>query len=159
MAGGGGGEQDLNLVPYMDIMVNLLMFMIVVTSLIVELKEAPILAPAYSPNAGGPKPTDEEKPKPFLTVAIATNGLAVLASSDEVVGSDIPKVNGQYDYPRLTATLRQYKASGAVAENLVITADGKVPYSALIHTMDAARTDTQGDLFRGVTLGVTLGAQ
>jgi len=53
MAGGGGGEGDLNLVPYMDIMVNLIMFMLVVTAYLVELREAPVLAPQYSSGGGG----------------------------------------------------------------------------------------------------------
>ena len=46
MAGGGGGTEELNLVPYLDIMVNLIMFMVVVTAYLVQLKEAPIMAPS-----------------------------------------------------------------------------------------------------------------
>lgn len=153
MAGGGGGEQDLNLVPYMDIMVNLIMFMLVVTAYIIDLRQAPVLAPSYVDGGQGGK---TDKPKPYLTVAIGTKGFAVLASGGDVPGTALEKQGDKYPLAELTQTLRNYKANYELAENMVLTADGSVPYSDLIATMDAARTDSSGPLFPGVTLGLVV---
>jgi len=155
MAGGGGGEQDLNLVPYMDIMVNLIMFMLVVTAYIVELREAPVLAPSYGGGGGG---ASQEKPKGFLTVAISSKSFGILASIPEIPASELPKTGDKYPFEELTRSLRNYKTTykDSLTENLVLMADGSVPYSALIATMDAARSDKSGPLFPGVTLGLAL---
>jgi biopolymer transport protein TolR len=150
---GGGGEQDLNLVPYMDIMVNLIMFMLVVTAYIIELREAPVLAPSYSPDKGG---SSAEKPKSFLTVAISTKGFGVLGSTSDIPAAELVKQGDKYPYAELTQTLRSYKGQYTLADNLVVTADGVVPYSALVSTMDAARSDRDGALFPGVTLGLAV---
>jgi biopolymer transport protein TolR len=158
---GGGGEQDLNLVPYMDIMVNLIMFMIVMTAYIVEMSVAPVLAPAYKSGGGGGA-SDQEKPKPFLTVAVSSKSIALLGSTDEVPASEFvasvdPKTGETvYPFAELTAQLRALQKGYAVSENLVITAEGAVPYSVLVRTMDAARSDAEGDLFPGVTLGLAV---
>lgn len=155
MAGGGGGEEDLNLVPYMDIMVNLIMFMLVVTAYIIELRQAPVLAPSYSSNPGGGQ---SEKPKPYLTLAISSKGFAILGSNGgEIPGNELLKPGEKYPYEELTQLLRNYRTQYSnIAENLVVTADANVPYSVLIATMDAARSDANGPLFPGVTLGLAV---
>jgi biopolymer transport protein TolR len=150
---GGGGEQDLNLVPYMDIMVNLIMFMLVVTAYIIELRQAPVLAPSY---VSGPRAGESDKPKPYLTVAISTTGFKLLGSTEEVPSAQLEKLGGKYPFEELTQLLRNYKTQYVVAENMVLTADGSVPYSDLIATMDAARTDANGALFPGVTLSLAV---
>jgi biopolymer transport protein ExbD len=149
---GGSGEQDLNLVPYMDIMVNLIMFMLIVTAYIVELKEAPVLAPAYTSGGAG----SDDKPKAYITVAISTKSFAVLGSTDEVPAQELLIENGKYPYAELAQVLRKYKTEYKVSENLVLTADSTIPYSVVVATMDATRKDSQGPLFPGVTLGLAV---
>ncbi len=149
MAGGGGGEQDLNLVPYLDIMVNLIMFMLTVTAYLVELREAPVLVPAYSNTGGG---GSTEKQKAYLTVAISTKSYAILGSTEEIPANELVKEGGAYPLARLTETLREYRSQYELGETLILTADGTVPYNVLIATMDAARSDGKGPLFPGITL-------
>lgn len=149
MAGGGGGEQDLNLVPYLDIMVNLIMFMLTVTAYLVELREAPVLVPAYTTGGGG---GNTEKQKPYLTVAISTKSYAILGSTEEIPANELVKEGAAYPLQRLTETLREYKTQYDLGDTLILTADGTVPYNVLISTMDAARTDPKGPLFPGITL-------
>jgi biopolymer transport protein ExbD len=153
MAGGGGGEEDINLVPYMDIMVNLIMFMLVVTAYIIELRQAPVLAPSY---ASSPAGGQQEKAKPYLTVAISSKSFSVLGSTPEVPAQEIPKQGDKYPYEELTQTLRSYKSQYSVAENMVLMADATVPYSVLVATMDAARGSVKEPLFPGVTLGLAV---
>ncbi len=151
MAGGGGGSEELNLVPYLDIMVNLIMFMLVVTAYIVELKESPVLPPAY----GGAPGSDGEK-TPYLTVAMTDAGYVIVAGGG-AEGSEepIPKSAGQYDTRALTAKLKDLKAAlPKLSENIVITAGSTQTYKEVMATMDAARFDGSPNkpLFSGVTL-------
>lgn len=153
MAGGGGGGEDLNLVPYLDVMVNLIMFMITVTAYIVELKEAPVLPPAV----GGPSAGSSSDDQPaFASVNVTTSAFVILDSKDRFVSS-IAKEGDSYPFVKLTTALRQYRDQFEVGDNLVLAADPTVPYSVVVATMDAARTDQKGNpLFPGVTLAVAL---
>ena len=149
---GGGGEGEINLVPYLDIMVNLIMFMLTVTAYIVDLREAPVLAPAYGAGGAGAS----EAQKPFVNVSITTKrSFAVLLSSGEAPQELLPE-NGEYPLATLTRRLREVKGAFDVSENLVLTADPSVPYSVVIATMDAVREDSRGSLFPGVTLSVAV---
>lgn len=152
MAGGGGGEEDLNLVPYLDIMVNLIMFMLTVTAYLVELREAPVLVPAYVNTPGGG--SNQEKQKLFLTIAISTKGFGVLGSDSAVIPpEELPlDTAGAYPFQRLTESLRSYKSQYDLGDSVILTADGSVPYHVLVATMDASREDRTGLLFPGVTL-------
>jgi biopolymer transport protein ExbD len=153
MAGGGGGEGELNLVPYMDIMVNLIMFMLVVTAYLVELREAPVLAPQYNSGAG----QSTEKPKAFLSVNIVPQGIVILGSNI-AINQTIPVQNGQYAFDAFQQFLRETKDNPAydISPNLVIAAQGTVPYKVIVKAMDAARQDKQGELFPGVTLALAV---
>lgn len=147
MAGGGGGTEDLNLVPYLDIMVNLIMFMVTVTAYLVQLKQAPIVAPTYGAGGGG---GDQ---KPYLTVAIGTTQMTVLGGGAAAGAVTVQRG----DYRELTAKLRSMKDSMPdLADNLVITADRAVPYKDVVKAMDAARKDGAGDLFPNVTLAASV---
>lgn len=157
MAGGGGGSEELNLVPYLDIMVNLIMFLITVTAYMAEMRQAPVLAPGGD---GGQcaNPPCEDKPKVFLTVAVAEKTIAIVSSDREKIpASQVDKTGSEYPYAALTAKMREYRTNYPdLADNVMLIADKPIPYSAIISTMDAMRSDSQGDLFPGVTLGVAV---
>jgi len=159
MAGGGGGEQELNLVPYLDIMVNLIMFLLLITANIVELKEAPVLAPKYVPPSQGG--ASDPNAAPNLTVLISAKGFGVLsAGGREVPPADIPMVGGKYDYARLTSTLKDYKEQYEPSENLTLVPEAKTQYRVVVETMDAARGDKKtGPIFPGVTLATAVGVK
>lgn len=157
MAGGGGGEQELNLVPYLDIMVNLIMFLLLITANIVELKEAPVLAPRYVPNGGAAK--NDPTAQPNLTVLVSARGFGVFGSGGpEIPATDIPTVDGSYDYARLTTELRNYRDNYNPSNNLTLVPESTIPYRVVVETMDAAREDDKGkSLFPGVTLATAVG--
>lgn len=150
MAGGGGGTDELNLVPYLDIMVNLIMFMVVVTAYLVQLKEAPIMAPSYGPGGGGAG----GEQKAYLTVAITSSAIQVVGGGSAQGVEQSLKAG---DYQGLAAQLRALKtAMPDMAESLVVTADSQVPYRDVVKVMDAARNDKSGLLFPNITLSVTV---
>lgn len=159
-----GGE--LNIVPYLDILMNLIMFMLLS---ITGLSAFGILN-VNAPNYGGPSTqvTDEgDKPKLLLSVLISKKGFYVAATGG-VVGQQaqaspseappsIPKrADGTYDYTALTESMVNVKKEFPSESKVIVGAEGDIPYEVLVQTMDAIR-ETPGRerklLFTDVTLG------
>ena len=160
-----GGE--LNIVPYLDILMNLIMFMLLS---ITGLSAFGILN-VNAPNYGGPSTqmTDEgDKPKLLLTVLISKKGFYV-AGTGGVVGQQaqgqpnpteappsIPKKGDAYDYSALTESMVNVKKEFPSETKVIVGAEGDIPYEVLVSTMDAIRETPGKDrkvLFSDVTLG------
>ena len=160
--------QELNIVPYLDILMNLIMFMLLS---ITGLSAFGILN-VNAPNYGGPttQVTDEgDKPKLLLTVLISKAGFYVAATGG-VVGQQqqnqadptaaapsIPKkADGTYDYTALTENMVNVKKEFPSESKVIVGAEADIPYEVLVQTMDAIR-ETPGKerklLFTDVTLG------
>jgi len=174
-----GGE--INLVPYLDIMVNLIMFMLLTYQVLVELRLI-----SFNPPAAGPGPAPGDKPKEetkMLTVVIYGAGFKLL-TSDESAGTElVPKKNNDYDYAGLKDHLKEIKTAVKVDPHLVVVATPDVIYDTVVKTLDAARCDISGtaphtpppapgaavkqsvcpdtaaELFPDVTLGMAVGSQ
>jgi biopolymer transport protein TolR len=158
---------ELNLVPYLDIMVNLIMFMLVTYTVMADLGMISFNPPAAGPTTQMGKKQDE---KPLLlTVGITDNGFSLLTpdSGMEVVPK---KADGAYDYKELTRRLARIKAEVKVDPHLIIAAEGTIKYDIVVQTMDASREDPEkpvpdktgkmvpSELFPEVSLGMALGA-
>lgn len=159
---------ELNIVPYLDILMNLIMFMLLsITGL-----SAFGIVNVNAPNYGAPNTqvTDEgDKSKLLLTVLISKKGFYVAATGG-VVGQQpqgqpnpteappsIPKKgDGTYDYSALTENMVNVKKEFPSESKVIVGAEGDIPYEVLVQTMDAIR-ETPGKerklLFNDVTLG------
>ena len=160
--------QELNIVPYLDILMNLIMFMLLS---ITGLSAFGILN-VNAPNYGGPttQVTEEgDKPKLLLTVLISKKGFYVAATGG-VVGqqqqgqanpaeappSTPKKSDGSYDYTALTENMVNVKKEFPSESKVIVGAEGDIPYEVLVSTMDAIRETPGKDrklLFTDVTLG------
>lgn len=141
-----GGHQELNLVPYLDIMLNLILFIMMATVLVVDLGEVAVEAPGYTPTAGEVRPT--------LTVAISSGAYTVL-STDSEAGSLAPVSTGSL--ADLARQLRAAKtALPALSDTLVVTADPAIPYREVVAVLDTARRDAKGPLFPAATLAAVV---
>jgi len=158
-----GGE--LNIVPYLDILMNLIMFMLLS---ITGLSAFGILN-VNAPNYGGPSAQVEEgdKPKLLLTVLISKKGFYVAATGG-VLGQQqaanpaeappsIPKKgDGSYDFTALTESMVNVKKEFPTESKVIVGAEGDISYEVLVQTMDAIRETPGRDrklLFTDVTLG------
>src|SRR5688572_19906260 len=105
-------NSEINLVPYMDIITNIIIFLLASVVQQVPLGNINV----SSPTIGGGDPvtdTPEEKAPLNLTVTVAANGFIVAGS-----GGPIPPIlklpNGQYDFDGLTNKLVEIKKDPAV---------------------------------------------
>jgi biopolymer transport protein TolR len=155
-----GGE--LNIVPFLDIVVNILIFVLatVAVTFTTSIETTP-------PGAGG-RGVRQDQPKKTLglTVLIVNQGFSVKAEGSNVApgcigqgpGIAIPKRGEEYDYPALQSCVRKLKKSAPEYEEetqAFLSANPGIPYKTLIAVMDAIREDQEGKtLFSDVNFKV-----
>ncbi|MDP2311871.1 MAG: hypothetical protein Q8P41_03135 [Pseudomonadota bacterium] len=137
---GGSGEGDLNLVPYMDIMVTLILSMVFTISLLGDdtgFATDEVDVPGRG--AGGVP----------LIVAVGLEGYEVRQGDARL---ELPREGAEWPTDRLAAVLRDLRDAGEDAPTITVSPEAAVPYRIVIATLDALRADAQGPLFPDVAL-------
>ncbi|MBI3185779.1 MAG: biopolymer transporter ExbD [Myxococcales bacterium] len=162
---------ELNIVPYLDILMNLIIFMLLSITGLVTFGILNVNAPSYGAGVQGPG-EDPSQPKLLLTVGISNKGFYVAATGG-VLGQQspegaaaapgqgeptIPKLpDGSFDYAALSEQMVNIKQAFPNETKVIIAAQSEVQYEALVATMDACR-ETTGPSRRVLFPDVTLGA-
>jgi biopolymer transport protein ExbD len=156
---------ELNIVPYLDILMNLIIFMLLSMTGLATFGMLNVNAPSYG--AGQGPSGDNEKPPLTLTVAVGKKGFFVAATGGVLPGQEgeapaapgegaptIPlKGDGTYDYDALTAMMMKVKTEFPGESKVILAADAETSYEVLVGTMDATReTKDHKLLFPDVTL-------
>jgi len=158
-AGDVAGE--LNVVPYLDIITNIMMFVLasVSVSFIGTIDTTP-------PSIGGNRVRADVSSKALnLSAWITTGGVSLKTAGGNIAtgcqdvgaGITVPNVQDQVDYKTLTACAKRLKdANPAFKEEtqVTITANPGTEYATVIGVMDALRADSQEELFPDVHFGV-----
>lgn len=140
---------ELNIVPYLDIVTNLVVFMLLSMAGLISLGVVNVSAPRIvsEPQAQAP-----DQPRLLLTVAISKRGFYIAGAGGVLGGAadratvdatqppTVPLApDGSYDYAALTQKMKLVKERYPDETNLILSADADVAYDVLIHTMDACR--------------------
>jgi biopolymer transport protein ExbD len=159
----GGGE--LNIVPFLDIVTNLLMFILAsITTVFTATIAMP--APSAGPPSGGGGSNEIN-----ITLKVVHDGYIVgapggfLQPGCRTVGPatmTVPLQRGSHDFEGLTRCMEAIRSNPEWAEQLrdnrklQIAGNQDVPYHTLIGTIDAVRETRQGakDMFTEPTLGI-----
>lgn len=157
---------ELNIVPFLDIVVNIIMFLLTLTAYIVATSELDARLPVTSRGGrGGVRPEATLN----LSVTIAENGIIVAGSGGKLApgctqmqpgrvitvpnlpnaqadsnGDGFPDV---YDWRGLTRCLATVKATYPDESQVILSADPSVEYRHLVAAMDAVRADGELPLF------------
>lgn len=163
-------DDELNIIPFLDIVINLIMFLLMITSTVAFYTQVEASLPTYAGGGVGSRAPQQESLN--LSVFITPNGLTVTGSTgkllpgcqDATTGDviTVPLNNGRFNWPALTECVKRVKAF-ADAEGLnytnsdgegqiTISADPLVEYQDLITAMDAVRADGADTLFPAVLL-------
>lgn len=141
---------ELNIVPYLDVVVNLVMFMLLSMTGLIALGVLNVSAPKLGGEAAA---AAENQPKLLLTVAVAKQGFYV-AGAGGVLGQEaaspsstrpptIPlRADGKYDFAALTAQMKKIKEQFPNETAVILSADPEILYDDLVQTMDACREAT-----------------
>jgi biopolymer transport protein ExbD len=133
---------EINLVPYMDIVTNIIIFLLASVVNQVPLGTVNASSPTFG---GGGGAGEEEKPSLNLTVTVGNSGFT-LAGSGGVMPA-IPKLpNGEYDYVALTTKLTDIKNQYKDETKATFNADAGTAYEIVIKTLDAMREDKDGHM-------------
>ena len=160
-----GGE--LNIVPFLDIVMNVLMFVLatITVSFTATMETSP-------PKAGGAgrAPTT---PTLGLAVLVVGDGFSVKARGGNIApgctneggvgaGLAVPKKNGEYDYAALKTCATNLKNAAPEFKEetqVTVSANPNIPFQVIAATMDALRNYPQPDgkdaeLFPEVNFGL-----
>jgi biopolymer transport protein TolR len=134
---------EINLVPYMDIVTNIIIFLLASVVQQVPLGNINVSSPTIG-GAGAAADTEPETPPLNLTVTVASNGF-IIAGGGGVI-PPLPKLpNGQYDFDGLNNKLIEIKRDIAHGETkATFNADAYIPYELVVKTLDAMREDKAG---------------
>lgn len=138
---------ELNLVPYMDIVTNIIIFLLASVVNQVALGNINVSSPTIQGSGGPSEENQPDKPPLNLTITVGASGYVVAASGGVLPA--IPKLpNGQYDYKTLTTKLKEIKSNPDNADETKATfnADAMIPYDIVIATLDAMRQADDGKL-------------
>jgi biopolymer transport protein TolR len=157
-----GGE--LNIVPFLDIITNVLMFVLATISVTFT-----AMVETQPPRVGGSGARAPSKPSLSLNVVVIDRGFIVSAFGQRIgegcqgPGSGVavgltPDAPQTYDYAKLSACAKGLKnqvAEAADETSATLTANNDIPYQVIISTMDAIRKSDDGqELFPDVNFGV-----
>lgn len=158
----GPGEEagELALVPYLDIIMNVLMFVLagVAITFVSSIDTTP-------PSLGGGTRRGQDQKALNLSVWVTNEGISVKTSSGNIAtgcqdvgsGITIPKKGDAHNYEALTECVKRLKKARPEFEDesqVTITANPGTEYATIIETMDAIRQDKDEELFPDVHFGV-----
>jgi biopolymer transport protein TolR len=152
---------ELNIIPYLDILMNLILFMLLSINGLAAFGIVNVSAPSYGGPSTSVAPQENlEQPRLVLSVLISKKG-HFINSENAILGQDgSPTValqaDGTYDYASLNAQMVKIKSAFPSETKVIVAADPETPYDALIQTMDAIRETREKphrELFPDVTLG------
>jgi biopolymer transport protein ExbD len=158
------GEEagELNIVPFLDIITNVMMF--VLASVAVTFTATIDSTP---PSLGGKGVRAAVQSNALnLAVIIANEGISLKASGGNIApgcsapgpGYAVPNRGADYDYASLTDCAKKLKDASADFKDetqVTITANPGIEYQILIRVIDALRRSKEGeDLFPDVHFGV-----
>ena len=150
--------QELNLIPYLDIMVNLVLFMLVTITSFLSFTMLTASIPQLGPPGGG-APPPSQKAQLLLMLRVNQNGFDLdpnVQGGKGIKRSRIAMKDGAYDFASLTAVAQTVKEQFKDETRVLIIAHPKIIYDDIIHTMDSIRETKEGlaDLFPDVTLSI-----
>lgn len=153
---------ELNLVPYMDIMVNLIIFMLFTMTSFIEMKVINVSVPEQQEvNDDDDDATQKPPPLAIVVGVVHRRGFTVSIDGTFLPGPQasqptIPCLgNGNYDFPALQSKLSEIKGTAPDITSVTLVADKPVDYQSLVRTMDILRRDPGGrPMFPDVLLGV-----
>ena len=134
------GQGELNIVPFLDIVVNLMLFLMATTSAVLSISQVEAQLPGYGPRHG----------RHALALAVVVADEAILVRGRDVDPIRIARRADGYDFDALTRTAESVKLRFPDEHEVTVSADPGVPYEDVIRAMDALRRSPSGALFPDV---------
>jgi biopolymer transport protein ExbD len=151
---------ELNIVPFLDIVVNIIMFLLATTQAVLAIAEIE----AQLPQLGRGRGAADTGSSLNLSVTITAEGFIVAGSGGKLAPGcsttaggrviTVPKRGQAYDFAGLTECVARVKSEPQFRDErqVIVGADPMVQYETVIHAMDALRSRGTTELFPIVML-------
>lgn len=156
---------ELNIVPFLDIVVNIIIFLLATTQAVLAIAEIEANLPTLGRRAGSTD-LDDNSSTLNLSVTVTRAGVIVGASGGFMAQGctttaargvvAVPTRGGRYDWPGLTQCARRIKTEFPDESRVILSADPEIEYEHVIGAMDALRSDGTDELFSEVMLSAGL---
>jgi len=156
-------QGELNIVPFLDIVMNLIMFLLATSEAVLLISQIESNPPKIS---RGGRPSNEPVTTPLnLNVTVTSKGVIVTGSGGKLakgcdgteVGSGITvpsKKKGEYKWAELTKCVAKVKSNFEDEDTVIVSADPQIEYEHIIAAMDAVRNEGDEELFPKVLISV-----
>ena len=128
---GGGGQYELNLTAYVDLMSTLIVFLLM-TAVWSQLAVLSTDTSSTTASDGSPPPVDN-KPKVTLSVTVLPNHMEMVENDTSL---KIPHVNGQIDEMRMVQILRRWHEKHPKKTDVILNTENTVTYKMLVKAFD-----------------------
>jgi len=153
-------DEELNIIPYLDVVVNLIMFLLMVISSAAFFTQVNASLPTLGRGAGATGPA---VPQLNLNVTLAQRGIIVAGASGKLApgcestqtGAEaitVARSSSGYDWAALTACIVKVKAEFPDETKVTVSADPLVTFQDLLSGMDAVRANGTDELFPDVVI-------
>jgi biopolymer transport protein ExbD len=143
--------EELNLVPYMDVIMNLVVFLLVTISSFPPLGMLNIFPLVVSHSTEKKTTQENKKQQLWFTVAITEKGFS-LGGFGAVLEPILKKENGEYDFSSLSKKVIEIKDRFPDETLVILSAQEETPYETVVKTMDILRENENRQLFYNVQL-------
>jgi len=125
--------EELNLVPFIDMLVVLLTFLLI-TVTILQTAIIELSLPTSASGAGSTLENPMEGQPLTLSIAITDKGLQVIGGGGKL--PPIPKKGGKYNFEKLSEQLKMVKEEYPGQTAVIIVSESNIIYDYIIKTMD-----------------------
>jgi biopolymer transport protein ExbD len=135
---------EINLVPYMDIVTNIIIFLLASTVQQLTFGNINASSPTISQGGGASADDPPDKPPLNLTITVSATGFIIAASGG--VMPSIPRLGPKWDFKALTTELMKIKKEFPEETKATFNADSGIAYETVVQTLDAMREDDKGKM-------------
>ena len=152
---------ELNIVPFLDIVTNIIMFLLATTAAVLTTVELEAHLPTLS--RGRARGATETGSTLNLSVTISEDGIIVAGSGGKLAPGCTQMMSGRvitvprggdgtFDWGALTQCLVTVHGTFPDERQAILTADPNIEFANIIHAMDSMRSDGTNELFPEIML-------
>ncbi len=151
---------ELNIIPFLDIVVNLIMFLLMTTASVLAVVQIETELPSYG--GGGGVGGGEPEEKLNLNITIVSEGVIVTGSGAKLAPGcentaggrviTVARKGDSYDWNSLTECVARVKKEYPNETQVIVSADPLIEYIHLVNAMDAVRKKDDQELFSEVLI-------